>query len=204
MNQVEEIIHPKDNVGSKLGVWFLFFIELVLFGGLIFVYVVYRMQNTMQFKLAAMELNTTIGTLDTIILLTSGLAIALSVTALQKRNKFLSLMFILVTIVFAFSFIINKIIELSVYMSNGLFPKSEIMLKKTEGEIIYFNLFYLITGLHSLHVIIGIVLLSIIFVLVIRDKISSNQSTKLENYGLYFNLVVLIWIFIFPLFYLLR
>ncbi|MFH0734430.1 MAG: cytochrome c oxidase subunit 3 [bacterium] len=194
----------QDNVSSKMGMWLFLFTELLLFGGLFLVYAVYRFQYQMQFKLAAMELNTTIGTLNTIILLTSSLTVALSITALKKRNKFLSLIFLGITIFFAFSFMVNKFFEWSAKISHGIYPKSEIMLNKTSGEILFFGLYYVMTGLHGLHIIIGIIILVFMFVFILRDKITADDSIKLENSGLYWHLVDLIWIFLFPLFYLLH
>lgn len=194
----------KDNTGAKMGMWLFLFTELLLFGGLFLVYAVYRFQNPLQFKLAAMELNTALGTLNTVILLTSSLTVALAITALQKGNKFLSLVFLGITLVFAFSFMVNKFFEWSAKISHGLYPKSEVMLNKTSGEILFFGLYYVMTGLHGLHVLIGIIILSIMFFAILRDKINENDSVKLENSGLYWHLVDLIWIFLFPLFYLIH
>ncbi len=194
----------KDNVGAKMGMWLFLFTELLLFGGLFLVYAVYRFQNPLQFKLAAAELNTALGTLNTIILLTSSLTVALSITALQKGNKFLSLLFIGITLAFALSFMVNKYFEWSAKIEHGLYPKSEVMLNKTSGEILFFGLYYVMTGLHGLHVILGIVILSFIFYYILKDKITANDTVKLENSGLYWHLVDLIWIFLFPLFYLIH
>jgi cytochrome c oxidase subunit 3 len=194
----------KDNVGAKMGMWLFLFTELLLFGGLFLVYAVYRFQNPLEFKLAASELNTALGTLNTVILLTSSLTVALSITAIQKGNKFLSLLFLAITIIFALSFMVNKYFEWSAKISHGLYPKSEVMLNKSSGEILFFGLYYVMTGLHGLHVIIGIVILSIIFYFILKDKITETDSVKLENSGLYWHLVDLIWIFLFPLFYLIH
>jgi cytochrome c oxidase subunit 3 len=194
----------RDDLGAKIGMWLFLFTEVLLFGGMFLVYAVYRFQNQAQFHLAAMELNTTVGTINTIILLTSSLTVAMSITAIQKNNKFLSMLFLSITLLFALMFMVNKFFEWSAKIEHGIYPGSEELLKKQNGEILFFGLYYIMTGLHGLHVIIGVVLLSIMLVLIYKDKINSDSYVKLENSGLYWHLVDLIWIFLFPLFYLIQ
>lgn len=194
----------RDDEGAKIGMWLFLFTEVLLFGGMFLVYAVYRFQNPSQFHLAAMQLNTTVGTINTIILLTSSLTVALSITAIQKNNKFLSLVFLAITDLLALMFMINKYFEWSAKISHGIYPGSEELLSKQNGEILFFGLYYVMTGLHGLHVIIGVVLLTIMLVLIYKNKITSDNYVKLENSGLYWHLVDLIWIFLFPLFYLIQ
>ena len=194
----------RDDVGSKMGMWLFLITELLLFGGLFLVYAVYRFTYTEQFALAAMELNTTVGALNTVILITSSLTVALSIVALQKNNKFLSLIFLFLTQIFALEFIINKYFEWSAKISHGIYPGSEELLTRSDGEILFFGLYYVMTGIHTLHVVIGMVLFFIIMVLIIKNKITSDNLISLENSGLYWHLVDLIWIFLFPLFYLIH
>lgn len=197
------IVH-RDDIGAKMGMWLFLFTEVLLFGGMFLIYAVYRYQYTDQFHLAGMELNTTIGTINTIILLTSSLTVALSIAALQKKNKFLSIILLSMTIVFALLFMVNKYFEWSAKFSHGLYPGSEEMLAKQNGEILFFGLYYIMTGLHGLHVIVGVVILTFMLVFIIKDKIGWDNYVKLENSGLYWHLVDLIWIFLFPLFYLIQ
>jgi len=194
----------RDDVGAKMGMWLFLFTELLLFGGLFLVYAVYRYQYPDQFHLAGMELNTGIGTLNTIILLTSSLTVALSIAAIQKKNKFLSVLMLSLTLAFALMFMVNKYFEWSAKFSHGIYPGSEELLSLPNGQILFFGLYYVMTGLHGLHVLIGIIILSIILLMIIKDKITYDNYTKLENSGLYWHLVDLIWIFLFPLFYLIQ
>lgn len=194
----------RDDIGSKMGMWLFLITELLLFGGLFLVYSVYRFTYQEQFSLAAMELNTTVGALNTVILLTSSLTVVLSIVALQKKNKFLSILFLLLTEIFALEFMINKFFEWSTKISHGIYPGSEELLKHSNGEILFFGLYYVMTGIHGLHVIIGMVILFIMIVLIIKNKITSDNLISLENSGLYWHLVDLIWIFLFPLFYLIH
>jgi cytochrome c oxidase subunit 3 len=199
-----EIHVHRDDMGAKMGMWLFLFTELLLFGGMFLVYALYRFQYSDQFKIAALELNTTLGTLNTIILLTSSLTVALSITALQKRNKFLAIINLSLTIFFALLFMVNKYFEWGAKIGHGIFPGKEEFINKPDGERMFFGLYYVMTGLHGLHVIIGVVILAIILGFVIKDKITHDNFVKLENSGLYWHLVDLIWIFLFPLFYLIH
>jgi len=201
--QEHVVVHVhRDDVGARMGMWLFLFTELLLFGGLFFLYSVYRFVNQEQFHIAAKELNTLIGTLNTIILLTSSLTMALSIAAIQRNNKSLSVFFQVLTILLAFGFLINKYFEWSIKFHHGVFPGSEILLNKPKGEILFFGLYYVMTGLHGLHVIIGVVLIAIMTRLTINGVINKDSYVKLESGGLYWHLVDIIWIFLFPLFYL--
>jgi len=201
--QEQAAVHVhRDDVGARMGMWLFLFTELLLFGGLFFLYSVYRFVNQEQFHIAAKELNTLIGTFNTIILLTSSLTMALSIAAIQRNNKSLSVFFQALTILLAFGFLINKYFEWSIKFHHGVFPGSEILLNKPKGEILFFGLYYVMTGLHGLHVIIGVVLIAIMTRLTINGVINKDSYVKLESAGLYWHLVDIIWIFLFPLFYL--
>ena len=194
----------RDDVGARMGMWLFLFTELLLFGGLFLVYAVYRHEYIDQFKVAAMALNTTVGALNTIILLTSSLTVALSIAALQKGNKKLSIMLLVMTNILAFAFMINKYFEWSEKIHHGIFPGSETMLNLPDGQILFYGLYYIMTGLHGLHVIIGLIFLTIVMGFIITGSVNKDSYVKLENAGLYWHLVDLIWIFLFPLFYLIH
>jgi len=194
----------RDDVGARMGMWVFLFTEVLLFGGMFLVYAVYRFQHQDLFKLAALELNTAMGTFNTIVLLTSSLTMVLAIVAMQKNNKKLSLFFLFSTLGFAVVFLIVKYFEWSTKIHHGIYPGSEELLSKQNGEILFFGLYYVMTGLHALHVIIGMVIISFLIVFVWRDKITYDNYVKMENGGLYWHLVDLIWIFLFPLFYLIH
>lgn len=194
----------RDDVGSRMGMWLFLFTELLLFGGLFLVYAVYRHEYISQFRVAAMELNTTVGALNTIILLTSSLTVALSIAALQKGNRILSILLLVMTNILALSFMINKYFEWSSKIHHGIYPGSEHLLELSNGQVIFYGLYYIMTGLHGLHVIIGVIFLSIVLSFIITGSVNKDNYVKLENAGLYWHLVDLIWIFLFPLFYLIQ
>lgn len=194
----------RDDVGSRMGMWLFLFTELILFGGLFIAYAVYRFTYPLEFHLAARELDTLLGTINTIILLTSSLTAAMSITAMQEGKKDLTLLLIGVTIVLAGLFLVNKYFEWGHKFDVGLYPQSDVMLAKPAGEVMYFGLYYVMTGLHGLHVIIGMAILLWVGRQVATGAVHAGSYVRLESAALYWHLVDIIWIFLFPLFYLLH
>jgi cytochrome c oxidase subunit 3 len=194
----------RDDLGSKMGMWLFLFTELILFGGMFILYASYRYMHADDFKVAAMRLDTTVGTINTIILLTSSLCVVLSIAALQKRQKLLSMYMLIFTIVLGGAFLINKYFEWSAKIHHGIYPKGPEMANFSDGEVLYFGLYFVMTGLHALHVIVGMIFLAFMLVFVAKDKLTYDNHQKLENAGLYWHLVDIIWIFLFPLFYLIH
>jgi len=195
-------IEHRDDEGSKLGMWLFIFTELLLFGGLFIVYSVYRYMHPTAFHLAAQELDVSVGTINTVILLVSSMTVAMSTTAIQKKDKRTTLILLGITIVLALVFLVNKYFEWSTKISHQIYPGSPLLDERGQGDILFFGLYFFMTGLHALHIIIGMVLLCVIFVFVWKDKLVFNNFQLLENGGLYWHLVDVIWIFLFPLFYL--
>jgi cytochrome c oxidase subunit 3 len=192
----------RDDTGAKLGMWLFILSELILFGGMFILYSVYRYKNPVDFHHASRELDVILGTLNTLILLTSSLTMALSISAIQKGNRKLSTYLLVATIFFGLLFLLNKGIEWSTKIDHGIYPNSLILLERPRGEILFFGLYYVMTGLHGLHVLVGVVALSVMLNFLLRDKLSQTHFVPLENSGLYWHLVDIIWIFLFPLFYL--
>jgi len=191
-----------DSETGKLGMWIFLFTELFLFGGLFLVYAVFRAKYSEDFHTAADELNTFIGTLNTVFLLVSSMTVAMSITAIQKNNRKLALFLVFVTLVLAGLFMMNKYFEWSHKFEYNLYPGSEVLKNLPRGELLFFGLYYMMTGLHALHVFIGMILLSINIVKIGKGTVNRQHYLLLENSGLYWHLVDLIWIFLFPLLYL--
>jgi cytochrome c oxidase subunit III len=199
------IIHKeehKDYEGGKLGMWLFLFTEILLFGGLFILYSAYRAQYPQEFHEAGAHLNVVTGVMNTVILLTSSLAAAAALTVIQNGNRRLSALLTAATVVLGIAFLMNKYIEWSGEIRRGFYPNSPVLLRKPHGDQIFFGLYYSMTGLHGLHVIAGIIVLSIMFAGLLRKKITSSDYGRLENAGLYWHLVDVIWIFLLPLFYL--
>jgi cytochrome c oxidase subunit 3 len=196
------IVTHRDDLASKTGMWLFLLTELLLFGGLFIVYSVYRYQNPLAFHQAAHELSVVIGTINTIILLVSSTTIAMSITALQKKNKNLCLLLLGVTILLGLAFLVNKYFEWGEHIREHIYPGSSVLALRGHGDVLFYGLYFFMTGLHALHIIIGLLFILIITISIYRDKINPENYVLLENSGLYWHLVDLIWIFLFPLFYL--
>ena len=222
--------HP-DATGSKIGMWLFLFTELLLFGGMFLLYAVYRIKNPADFHYASLNLDTKVGAINTAILLTSSLTMVLAIGMLERRNRKASLWFLVITIGFGIWFLINKYFEWSHKIHHGIYPGSEELTGRTAGENLFYSLYFLMTGLHGIHVIAGLVVLGVMAWLVGKNHqralpltaltadartgavavtveysedapLDQQKLIRLENAGLYWHLVDVIWIFLFPLFYL--
>jgi len=192
----------KDVTGSKIGMWLFLLSEILLFGGLFILYSAYRYKFPTDFHLAAGELDRVLGTFNTVILLTSSLTMALSISSMQKGKPRSSSLLLIATIFLGFLFIGNKYFEWAAKMEHGVYPNSPRLLGRPGGEVLFFGLYYAMTGLHGLHVLAGIILLAVMWILIRKERIHRADFMLLENSGLYWHLVDIIWIFLFPLFYL--
>lgn len=182
--------------------WLFLLTEMLLFGALFLIYSVYRSQHVASFHHVSAELDVTIGTVNTLVLLTSSLTVALSIAAIRRGARNHSILFLTTTILLAVVFLVNKYFEWNTKIHHGIYPGSKELLSRDSGEILFYSLYYVMTGLHGLHVVGGIILLSIMLIFVIRGKIHRGRYVQLENSGLYWHLVDIIWIYLFPLYYL--
>jgi cytochrome c oxidase subunit 3 len=188
--------------GAKVGMWLFLCTEVLLFGGLFLLYSVYRYRNPADFHEASRELDRFFGTLNTAVLITSSLSVALAGRALNLRRPRRTVLLLGASLALGAAFLVVKGFEWGAKFAHGLYPSSPVLLAKAKGEILYFGLYYMMTGLHALHVLVGMGLLATVLVLVRRGRVSCEQPVLLENSGLYWHLVDMIWIFLFPLFYL--
>lgn len=191
-----------DDTGIKIGMWLFLYSEIILFGGLFVLYAMYFYEYPKHFAVGGKELNRIIGALNTIVLLVSSFTVAASITAMQRNARKQTIGLLIFSIFCGFIFLVNKYFEWGAKIHHDIYPNSETLVNGEPGVNIFFGLYYVITGLHGLHVIIGMVLLSISLALVLAGKVTSTRFAMLDNSGLYWHLVDLIWIFVFPLFYL--
>lgn len=192
----------RDTLGIRIGMWLFLYSEIILFGGLFVLYAVYYHMYPGFFVEGGRELNRIIGAINTVVLLVSSFTVAASITAIQRGNRRHTVGFLLFSLGCGCVFLINKYFEWGAKIGHDIYPNSARLQDADPGLNIFFGLYYVITGLHGLHVIIGMALLTISMVLVLRGRIDSGRFAMLENAGLYWHLVDLIWIFVFPMFYL--
>jgi cytochrome c oxidase subunit 3 len=192
----------RDYEGAKIGMWLFLFTEIILFGGLFILYSAYRSYYPHEFHEAGGELNVVIGVVNTLVLLTSSLTMVLSINAVKQGRQRLALGLVAATVVLGLVFLVNKYFEWSAKIHHGIYPNSPELAQQDHGVVLFYGLYYSMTGLHGLHVLAGVGLLSVMMVLLARGRIRQDDYVKLENSGLYWHLVDVIWIFLLPMFYL--
>ena len=194
--------HRVDYAGAKMGMWIFLFTEVLLFGVLFLLYSVFRFKYPREFHASAAELDVFLGTASTAILLTSSLTMALSIALVRRGKKSLSMLCQIITVVLGMVFLLDKYIEWSAHIRHGIYPDSPQLDQMSRGKIIFFSLYYVMTGLHGLHVLLGVCVISGMLVFTAKEIINQGDFVKLENTGLYWHFVDIVWIYLFPLFYL--
>lgn len=192
----------RDPEGAKTGMWIFLFTELLLFGGLFLIYAVYRSLHAADFHVAAEELNVAMGVTNTVVLLTSSLTMVLAVGALQRGRTRRSLGFLTATLLLACVFLVIKYFEWSAKYHHGIFPGRAHLLELPQGEGLFYSLYFMMTGLHGIHVIVGMIVMLVVLAKIRAGRSVDGGAGMLEYTGLYWHLVDLIWIFLLPLFYL--
>ncbi len=192
----------RDDTGARFGMWIFLYTEVILFSGLFILYAVSLSKFPEQYSIASHKLNIYFGGANTLVLLTSSLTMAMAITAIQRGRKKQTLILCCSTIGLALLFLVNKFFEWSAEIGHGIYPGSEELAAMGPGVTNFFNLYYFTAGLHGIHVIIGATLIGVVTVLVSKGRVNSEQYTLLENSALYWHLVDLVWIFLFPLYYL--
>jgi cytochrome c oxidase subunit III len=191
-----------DKMGKKMGMWFFLFTEILFFGGMFLLYSIYRYKYSQDFHSGATEENIILGTINTVILLTSSFTIALSLAAVKKGKNITSSLLQGATILMGVAFLVIKYFEWTAKINLGIYPDSPELLKLAKGEILFFGLYYVMTGLHGLHVLVGVVVISFMLYFTRRETINRENYARLENTGLYWHFVDIVWIYLYPLFYL--
>ncbi len=192
-----------DSIGPRMGMWFFLYTEIMLFGGLFILYAAYYHRYSADFIAAGRETMLVLGTLNTALLLISSFAVAAAVEAMSRNSSKKVILLLSLTIVLGLIFLFNKYLEWSRDFADGFYPGSDRMINGPVGQSIFFALYFTLTGLHALHVLIGTGVLGSCLVFTAKGNITAGRMNYLENAGLFWHLVDIIWIFLFPLFYLL-
>lgn len=193
---------------AKLGMWLFLATEVLLFGGLFAAFILYHWMYFHEFHHASQELNKWIGGFNTIVLLFSSYTAALAVDGAQRGDNRKVAINLWITIGCALIFLVVKYFEWSSKAGHGLFPGTShdgVAFNSPEFNHAYrsfFGLYYCMTGLHALHVIIGMLLLGWVLMKARKNRFSPDYYTPVEIGALYWHLVDLIWIYLFPLLYL--
>jgi cytochrome c oxidase subunit 3 len=161
-----------------------------------------RARYPFEFHHAGSEMNAVLGVTNTLVLLTSSLTMVLAIVAIQRGEKRRAMLGVGGTILLGAVFLVNKAFEWTAEIHHGNYPGSAHLATLPPGEQVFFGLYYTMTGLHGLHVLVGISVLSVMLEMVRRGRINADRFVTLENGGLYWHLVDVVWIFLLPLFYL--
>jgi len=185
--------------------WIFLCTEVLMFGGLFVGYILYRRLYPEIFHQGSQFLDWHLGFINTIVLLVSSLTMALSIYFIQKNKPKKSITCLWLTLLCGFIFMGIKYMEYSHKLHLGLAPGFFFSYTETETLStlpLYFSFYYCMTGLHGSHVLVGMALISWIIVLSYKSRFHSLYYTPLECVGLFWHLVDLIWIYLFPLLYL--
>jgi cytochrome c oxidase subunit 3 len=191
-----------DYAGAKIGFWLFLFTEVMIFGSMFLIYAFYLFQYDGAFMESSGTLNLTLGGINTVILLISALCMGLSLVKLRNGDVLTCKRYIWLTIALALVFLSIKYVEWTTEINHGIYPGSEHLASLGNGTVMFFGLYFSITGLHGLHIILGIGAMLWVLRLIKTQKINPKNFVILENTALYWDLVHLVWVFVFPLFYL--
>jgi cytochrome c oxidase subunit 3 len=189
---------------STFGMWVFLATEVLFFGVLFATYTLYRAWYPEAFAAASHELHIWSGAVNTVVLITSSLTMALAVHAAQTGDRRGLMRFLTATIVLGAAFLGVKAFEYHSGFVEGHLPGAAFRFEATHAQHaqIFFSLYYLMTGLHALHMVIGLGLMAVMLWLSWRGVITADYSSPIEISGLYWHFVDLVWIFLFPLLYL--
>ncbi len=191
---------------ARLGMWAFLMTEIMFFGGAILAYTVYRTAYGEAFAEASRELDWRLGALNTIVLLTSSLTMALAVWAGQTGKRRPLIMYLLITLGLGLTFLAIKSFEYYEKFHEGHMPLFGLPFVWEGANVgpaaLFFSLYFVMTGLHALHMIIGFGILAVLIFLAVRRRFTEHYYTPVEMSGLYWHFVDIVWVFLYPLLYL--
>jgi len=187
---------------SILGMWVFLVTEVMFFGGMFMAYMLYRSMYPDAWLAGSNELNEILGGVNTLVLIVSSLTMALAVRAAQVGARMAQIANLILTIVFGTIFLVVKYFEYAAKFEHHLVPGANFDPTREPAQQLFFSLYFMLTGIHALHMVVGIVLLFIILRMAWQNKFNAEYFAPVEVTGLYWHFVDLVWIFLFPLLYL--
>ena len=194
---------------TTLGMWVFLATEVMIFGALFTAYTVYRSAYSASFEDASRHLNLLVGGINTIVLLTSSLTMVLAVRAAHMGRQKTLERYLLLTLLFGTTFLVLKAVEYSFDYKDNLIPglafepnewrRAPVRPDHVQMFLVFY---YILTGLHAVHMIFGMIVLVTLWVMARRGVFSAEYYTPVEIWGLYWHFVDIVWIFLLPLLYL--
>jgi cytochrome c oxidase subunit 3 len=207
-HQFDDIAQQRE--AATLGMWAFLATEVLFFGALIAAYVIYRHEYFPAWQAASLKLDNfkclgiSAGAWNTLVLLTSSLTVVLAVHAARHANRALLLKMLLATMLLGAAFLVIKGMEYTNDYREHLVPGPNFDHALSPHIQLFFLLYFCMTGLHALHMVIGLGLFAFLVVQTLRRKFTAEKHQAVETIGLYWHFVDLVWIFLFPLLYLVR
>ncbi len=189
---------------AKEGIWLFMVTEILMFGGLFVGYFLMHAIYPETFKEGASHLDWVMGSINTVVLIASSFTMALSIHYIQKGQTQKANWALIVTLVCAATFLVIKYFEYSHKFHDGLLPGKFFSNPEAVAQNmgLYFGFYFCMTGLHGTHVLIGMGLIAWVLFRNMRGDFSPEYFTAVEGVGIFWHIVDLIWIFLFPLLYL--
>jgi len=189
---------------ASLGMWVFLVTEIMFFGGLFAAYVVFRSAFPGAFAAASLRLDVVLGTTNTAVLIASSLTMALAVRGAQRGRRVTVVLFLVLTMILGSVFLGIKLHEYQQKFVEHVVPGAGFRFPGPEAghAQMFFFLYFAMTGLHALHMIVGLGVLTVMLVLAARGRFSAEYHNPIECAGLYWHFVDIVWIFLFPLLYL--
>ncbi len=200
-----ESLHQQAHA-ARFGMWLFLASEVLLFGGLFALFATYSVHFPEGFRQGVTENTKVLGSINTGVLLVSSWAIAGSVHVLRAGKRGLAGLLMMVTILLGGVFLVIKFVEYGEHFREGIFPGGKGAYFATHSAVNglseFWTLYFLTTGLHALHVTVGMTILSLLFISLLRKRLFPLVAHRLEIGAIYWHLVDVIWIFVWPLYYL--
>jgi len=198
---------------AALGMWLFLATEIMFFGGMFCAYLIYRLWYFNEFAVGSRSLNLLLGAANTVVLICSSLTVAMGVRAAQLGKRKLLVVLLLLTLVFGLAFLGVKAVEWHEkwekhHIPGASFDASDLAQKNPDRPIdqnheqIYFSLYFAMTGLHALHMVVGVGVFVVLTWYAWRGRYTPEYHTPIELGGLYWHFVDVVWIYLFPLLYL--
>ncbi len=192
---------------SALGMWVFLVTEIMFFGGLFMAYLVYRTWHPEAFAEGSRHLDVILGGVNTAVLIASSLTMALAVWAGQQGDRKWQVIYLVGTSIFGLAFLGIKAVEYTEKFRDHLIPGPHFEWHGAASPAnvqMFYSLYFAMTGLHALHMIVGVGMLAVLIGMAAKGRFTREWNTPIEVGGLYWHFVDIVWIFLFPLLYLIE
>ena len=191
---------------AKQGIWLFMVTEILMFGGLFVGYAIFHSKYPEMFAEGASHLDWRMGFINTMVLITSSLTMALGIYYCQKNQKNKAVISLALTILCGAIFMVIKYFEYKAKFEHGLLPGRFLNVEHAhaihQNLGMYFGFYFVMTGLHGIHVLCGMGVIAWVMVRAAKGEFSAHYYTPVEGVGIFWHIVDLVWIFLFPLLYL--